>query len=217
MANLLDRIIAQLDSLVPYLSLAHTEVFDLVSAEYDSWCDNGDNGVPFPNSFDAFRSQVAHSAFVLGYSYADAFLADLMREIYAKHPRLLPKKKQLTFESIVDANDYQTVIDQMIENEVYDAMHGSIPDIQKYYNDKFSIAWLPAEAEKLATASLVRNCIIHNNSIVGVKLAEKPNWNLGDQIALSVSDVHNYGIAIRATVRHLYGEAELRHLNRIAT
>lgn len=213
MATLLQRIIAQLDALVPYLSLAHTEVFELVAGEYDSWC-NGSPHVPFPNNFDAFRTQVNHSAFVLGYSYSDAFLADLMREIYLAHPEMLPRNKRLSFETIIEAGDYTGVVSKMIDHEVYEAMHGSIPDIQKYFSDKFSIAWPSPHASDLATASLIRNCIVHNNSLVDAKLARANGWELNEQIVLTTSEVHQYGIAIRGVVRHLYEDASVRHLQR---
>jgi hypothetical protein len=38
MADFLNRVISQLNTLVPYLSLAHREVFDLVERQYDDWC-----------------------------------------------------------------------------------------------------------------------------------------------------------------------------------
>lgn len=96
MSNVLQRLIAQLDALVPYLSLAHKDVFQLVAGEYDNCC-SGIATVPFPSNFDAFSAQVNHSAFVLGYSYFDAFLADLMRAIYLSRPKMLPNGKKIDF------------------------------------------------------------------------------------------------------------------------
>ncbi len=93
MPNLLERVISQLDMLVPYLSLAHQEVFDLVESEYDDWCPTPEE-TPLPSTFDAFTTQIAHAAFVLGFSYADAFLTDLLRDIYREHPNMLPKNKK---------------------------------------------------------------------------------------------------------------------------
>lgn len=213
MSNVLQRLIAQLDALVPYLSLAHKDVFQLVAGEYDNWC-SGIATVPFPSNFDAFSAQVNHSAFVLGYSYFDAFLADLMRAIYLSRPKMLPNGKKLTFESIIDAGDYDAVVNKMIEHEVYEAMHGSIPEIQRYFSDKFSIAWPTANAGELATASLIRNCIVHNNSLCDARLAKVNGWELNQQICLTTSEVHRYGLAIREVVRHLYEDASVRHLQR---
>ena len=213
MANLLDRVISQLDTLVPYLSLAHREVFDLVESQYDNWCQTPEQ-TPLPNTFDAFTVQIAHSAFVLGFSYADAFLADLIREIYSKHPEMLPQKKKLSFEAIVAASDYDSVISRMIDHEVHDLMYHGIEDVAEYFDDLFSISWPRSELDDIITASLIRNCIVHNNSVADNRLGERPRWKVGDRITLSVSQVHGFGITARSLVRQIYAEAETRHLSR---
>jgi hypothetical protein len=213
MPTLLDRVISQLDTLVPYLSLAHREVFDLVKSQYDNWCRTPEEA-PFPNTFDAFTVQIAHSAFVLGFSYADAFLGDLIRAIYSSHPKMLPQNKKLSFEAIVAAGDYDSVIARMIDHEVHEVMHNGIGDVAKYFNDRFSISWPESELETIITASLIRNCIIHNNSIADNRLGERLGWTDGDHIVLSVSDVHGFGITARRVVRQIYAEAETRHLSR---
>ncbi len=213
MPKLLERVISQLDTLVPYLSLAHNEVFDLVATKYDDWCQTSEE-TPFPNTFEAFTTQIAHSAFVLGFSYTDAFLADLIREIYTTHPNMLPQNKKLSFETIVAARDYESVVLRMVDHEVHETMHKGMADIAKYFEDRFSILWPEADLEKIVTASLVRNCVIHNNAVADHRLSNRPDWNLGDQIALSVSDVHSFGISARSVARHLFVEADARHLSR---
>lgn len=213
MPNLLDRVISQLNTLVPYLSLAHQEVFDLVESKYDNWCQTPEE-TPLPNTFEAFTTQIAHSAFVLGFSYADAFLADLIREIYSTHPDMLPQKKKLSFEAIVSAGDYDAVISRMVDHEVHETMHKGMAEVAKYFDDRFSISWPESELDRILTASLIRNCVIHNNSVADDRLAARPGWNVGDQIVLSVSDVHNFGISARSVVRHIHAEAEARHLSR---
>ena len=148
MATLLERIIGQLDTLAPYLSLSHKDVFDLVAEEYDSWSD-GNPPAPFPSNFDAFKTQVAHSAFVLGYSYADAFLSDLMREIYFAHPNMLPDKKKLSFESIIESNDYSDVINRMVDHE--------------------------SMMRCTAASRIFRNTTVKNSRLAGSKMTQK-NW-----------------------------------------
>ncbi len=213
MSNLLHRIISQLDTLVPYLSLAHQEVYELVETEYDKWCPTPEE-TPLPSNFYAFSTQIAHAAFVLGFSYADAFLADLLREIYKRHPNLLPKNKKLSFGAIVSSADYDTVVSRMVDHEVHEIMHNGLEILASYFHDRLSIHWPEAELEQLITASLIRNCIIHNNSIADHRLGERPDWNHGDRIALTVSDVHDFGIVARSVARHVYQEAETRHLLR---
>ncbi|MCK5116882.1 MAG: hypothetical protein KAR44_09800 [Candidatus Aegiribacteria sp.] len=209
----MDRVISQLDMLVPYLSLAHERVFELVESEYDNWCPTP-RRTPMPDTFDAFKTQIAHAAFVLGFSYADAFLADLIKEIYYKHPEMLPQKKKLSFETIINARSYDEVLRKMVNHEVHEAMHNGIEKIAEYFKEKFGISWPETEKQEFITASLIRNCIIHNNACANDKLSEKGNWSTGQRISLAVSDVHKYGIAARRILRHVYQEAASRHLER---
>lgn len=213
MPNLLDRVISQLDMLVPYLSLAHERVFELVASEYENWCPTPLR-TPMPDTFEAFKIQISHAAFVLDFSYADAFLADLIREIYLMHPKMLPQKKKLSFETIVNAENYESVLLEMVNHEVHEVMHNGIDKISDYFSEKFTIDWPEQEKQEFTTASLIRNCIIHNNSSADNRLGEKAGWYVGKEIAVSVSDVHRYGIAARRILRHVYNEAEKRHLKR---
>lgn len=216
MPSLLERVISQFDTLVPYLSLAHREVFDLVKSNYDNWC-NTHEETPLPDTFDGFTTQIAHSAFVLGFSYADAFLADLIREIYSIHANMLPPDKKLSFETIMAAGDFDAVVSRMIDHEVHEIMHNGMREVAKYFHRRFDIQWPETDLNEILTASLVRNCIIHNNSIADHRLGARPNWNAGNQIMLSVSDVHGFGILARRTLRHIFAEAERRHLSRTST
>ncbi len=213
MPNLLDRVISQLDMLVPYLSLAHERVFELVESEYDNWCPNPLR-TPMPDTFEAYKVQIAHAAFVLGFSYADAFIADLIRDIFLNHPEMLPKKKQLTFETIVNTGNYESILHKMVNHEVHEVMHNGIEEIADYFSTKFTIQWPQQEKQEFITASLIRNCIIHNNSCADDRLGEKSGWHIAQEISLSVSDVHRYGITVRSILRHVYEEARKGHLER---
>lgn len=213
MPALLERVISQLDMLVPYLSLAHEEVFALVAKEYNTWCPTPET-TPMPNTFEEFKKQIAHAAFVLGFSYADAFFADLIREIFLKHPEMLPEDKKLTFKAIISAENIENVKFLMVNHEVHEIMHNGLEEIAYYFRKKLSITWPDKDLQILITASLIRNCIIHNNSLVDQRLDSRPSWHYGDIISLSVSDVHEFGIVARRVLNHVYNEAKTRHLER---
>jgi hypothetical protein len=127
---------------------------------------------------------------------------------------MLPQNKKLTFGAIVDASDYDSVVSAMIDHEVHDVMYKGIGDVAEYFNDRFSISWPDTDLDEVVTASLTRNCIVHNNAIVDNRLGKRQGWNAGDEIKLKVWQVHVFGIAVRSLVRHIYAEAERRHLSR---
>jgi hypothetical protein len=92
MNNLLDRVISQFNSLIPFLAISHKEVFDLLKKEKKIWF-LPDQEATLPDSYRIYQTQITHSAFLLGYSYFEAFLSDLAKEILRKRPGILPKEK----------------------------------------------------------------------------------------------------------------------------
>lgn len=200
------RLIAQLDTLVPFLALAHREGFDLIQEHGVGWL--GDVNLA---SYESYRVQVAHSAFLLGYSYCEAYLADLARAIYRNRPKMLPGERQLKYAEIVACVSLTEILDLMIEREVRDVFYKSMTDVGVYFRTKFSLPWKDPEG-RVERASLVRNCIIHNNSIVDERLAARSDLQRGDRIALRPEDVHEFGLAARSLTRDLFAEAQRRHL-----
>jgi hypothetical protein len=159
-----------------------------------------------PTAYKVYKKQITHGAFLLGYGYSEAFLADLLRYIYFYNPHMLPDDKQLRFNEIRSVNSYKAVVKMMVEKEVYSIFAQSIEDVSDYFRKKLNMEWPDQEKEKAIMASLIRNCIIHNSAIVDHRLAKKSN-NLfceGDKIALSPTDVHSYGIAIRTLGHSLW-------------
>jgi hypothetical protein len=93
METLYDRIIRQLNTLVSFLALSHEEVFDLIRDDREESSFTSEEKAAIPHSYQDYRCQVAHSAFLLGHSYFEAFLSDLAREILRRRPRMLRLEK----------------------------------------------------------------------------------------------------------------------------
>jgi hypothetical protein len=64
--NLLNRLIRQLDTLVPFLGLTHNPVYRLVQSHETTWFTAEQKGT-IPHSFGVFETQITHGAFLLGY------------------------------------------------------------------------------------------------------------------------------------------------------
>jgi hypothetical protein len=133
--NLLNRVIRQFDTLIPFLTISHEEVFELIKKEKGIWFP-GDQESAFPDSYIIYRTQIAHSAFLLGYSYFEAFLADLVRQIYLLRPTMLPKEKQLKYADILKTTDYEAILELMIEREIIDLFYKRIDEVVKYFEEK---------------------------------------------------------------------------------
>ena len=211
--NLLDRLIAQLDALVPFLALAHRKVFNLIKRDHEVWF-SPEAERSLPDSYSIYRRQVTHGAFLLGYSYSEAFLANLVRQIYLRNPRMLPEDKQLTFGELRRARSYKVVLQSMINKEVTSVFSQNMEAIANYFDRKLSLAWREDGREQALRTSRLRNCIIHNLGIVDSKLAEVSDYDVGEMIVLEPENVHSYGLSARALARDIYAKAESAFLNR---
>lgn len=206
MDNLADRLISQLDALVAFLSLGHEEVFEVVRSEYDSWVPREQLDT-LPGSFEIYRTQVSHAAFLLGFSYFEAFLSDVVRVILRSRPEMLPRDKKIAFGQLIDLDSEEDVLGLLIEREVQDVMYGSFESIAVYFNNRLNLVW-PA-ASSLREVSAIRNCIIHNMARADARLvAAAPTWTVGQEIALSPSDVHGVGLDVRRFAQDIWSQVE---------
>ncbi len=204
MSNLLNRLINQLDTLIPFIAISSEDVFNFIQRENY----NKSQQENLPDSYIVYRTQVNHSAFLLGYSYFEFFLIDLVREIYLSKPKMLPKDKKLKFVEILNLNNYESILKLMIEKEVIALFYQSMEKIIEYFSNKLGLNW-PNEKYKSMTveASCLRNCIIHNMNYANSRLSEISNYEINEKIQLNSSDVHSFGITARNLVRELYKQA----------
>lgn len=179
----------------------------MVSARHADWFSKNEQAV-VPETYAAYRTQVVHAAFLLGYSYTEAFVADLAREIFRCHPRMLPKKKKLRFVDVLNNADYEGVLEHMIEKEIRGTFSQSMEKIIKYFDNKLGLVWPSGEAEQIVRASCLRNCIIHNMARVDAEMAKVGHYKVGDRIELQSGEIHSMGLRARSVARSLYAQAD---------
>lgn len=211
--TLLNRLITQLNSLVPFISIANQEIFNLVVEKYSDWTSPGQKST-LPSTFSIYKEQIIHGAFLLGYSYSESFLADLIRLVYHYHPELLPKNKEIKYGDFISHNTYEALLDFIIEKEITDLFFAGIEKIGRYIKEKFNLPW-PDDNKEIVKASYLRNCIIHNMGVADARLSFVSEYNDGDRIHLTAAEVHQFGLIMRKLSRRLYLDAEKRHLNRL--
>lgn len=212
MDNLLDRVIGQFDTLIPFLAISHEDVFNLINKERNIWYHHDQRSV-LPSSYAIYQTQITHSSFLLGYSYFEAFLVDLIRQVYVTRPTMLPKEKLLKYGEILKTADYEGILELMIERVIVDLFYKRMDEIIEYFKEKLNLEWLDDFRTETIIISHLRNCIIHNLSRADLRLSQISEYNVGDEIELSLSDVHSFGLKARELVRHLYNQASEKHFN----
>jgi len=95
-----DRLIDQLDTLVSFLALSREDVFQILNEHRVTWF--ADNPKALPAAYVKYRKQVNHSALLLGYSYLENFLTELLASMLRNRPSMLPKDKKVKYSEILD-------------------------------------------------------------------------------------------------------------------
>lgn len=204
--TLLDQTITQLDTLVIFLNLEHDEIFETLSSNASLWLP--EPSAPFlPGDVQHYRVQVCHAAFLLGYSYVEAFLADLARKVYVRHPRKLSPDKQVTYKNLIDLGTDGDVFSLMIEREIRSVFAGTMTQILEHLERRLDLPTTSDQKAQLRVGSLIRNCLLHNGAIADRALAATGEYQLDAPIRLDSSRVHGFGRAAREAVRALWDAA----------
>ena len=197
--------IDQFNTLVPFLALSHENVFNLIRTEKAEWFDEVDES-NLLESQSKYQIQVSQAAFLLGVAYFEAFLADLVKQIYKENPKMLPPKKDLKFKEITDCSNYDEIIELAVNKEVYSLFYNSYEKLIEHFESKLNLIF--EGKNEIILASKIRNCLLHNGAICDENLEKVSRWKVGDVINLTASDVHTLGIAARQTARKLFQTAD---------
>jgi hypothetical protein len=211
MENLYDRLINQLNELIPLIGISRQDVFELIHQNKGLWFP--DTAEDLPESYNVYKRQINHSSFILGYSYWEAFLTDLVEMIYLSRPKMLPKKKTINFDEILEASSCEEIIKIMVRKEIYELLYRSIRDIIRYFQEKLQITFSADIIERVVECSYLRNCILHNRGYADKRLGEFPKYIIDQQFELTSSDVHSFGIYLRREAKNLWDQACAKHLD----
>jgi hypothetical protein len=209
MNTLLDRLIDQLDTLVSFLALSREDVFLILNEHRVMWFSTNEKALP--HAYTGYRKQVNHSAFLLGYSYFESFLTDLLAEILRNRPAMLPKAKKIDYSEIIENHDKGDLVGRIVRREIHELLYKNMADIIKELRSRYNLTVTEDEERELVVASLVRNCIMHNSSRADFRLGSHDGYQEGHEFEMSAVRVHQYGMTLRTMVRRMYEEARRNH------
>lgn len=197
------RLIGQFDSLIPFLGLTHEEIFLTLQENCIDWFSDKQQ-LALPNTFNQYSVQVSHAGFLLGYSYVEAFITDLIREIFNARRDLLPQEKSLKFIDILPLENYEQIIIKMIDSTL-----GDMNSLEKKVLRLEKLGLQVTQSEKIIEGHTVRHALIHNSGRINREQSPTSQWKIGDVIELTSSDVNNFGLAAREYALKISNKANL--------
>lgn len=214
MKNIYEELVDQLNTLVPFLALAHENIFTVIRDQAGDWFPE-ELPQHLPDTYELYRGQISQAAFLLGFSYFEAFLSNLVSQIFQKQFNMLPSKRQLNYEDILGCKNYNEIIELMVKRELTDLFYKSTSDQISFLKERLSLAIHNSNDEhEFIKASLVRNCFMHNSSRVDQRLSKHTGEKLNAIIFLDPNAVHQFGIIARRVGKDFYTQAVTKHLSR---
>lgn len=217
MNNILDNLIERLNYLIGLLDISSEESFNKIRGhkiqkDFDSV------GEVYKNQYKVYRNQITISAILLGYAYFEAYLTDLLRICISKNPQILipngkaqNKDKTITYQQLIQASSYDELIEKLVEKELQSIMYKPMQEILIFIEKKLKLKWNQSVNDDIIIANKLRNCIMHNNCIIDKGLAKFQGFTEGNEIVLSPSDVHRFGIEARQLSRELWNSAKMNY------
>jgi len=216
MSTLYTNLTLRLDYLIGLLDISSQESFDKIK-EHKIMAEFESVGEIYNNQYTIYRNQITISAILLGYGYFEAFLSDLIILCLKKQPKILipdgksqSKDKTITYQQLLTADNYDSLVDELIKKEVRNIMYKSMPEILDYLKKKLKLEWDEQVNEAIAVANRIRNCCMHNNCIADKSLAKDPRFKEGQEIELNSGVVHGFGLKARQFTKELWVSAEKR-------
>jgi hypothetical protein len=144
------------------------------------------------------HEQVPYAGFLLGYSYAEAFIAGLIKELYdvlAGHPAVGSLPPELG-----------NMVSEMID-DILNSMNSLVKKIA-HLRSRFGLKVQLTDAWR--DADTARNAWIHNAGVVNRPQKRGARWQQGKFVDITVSYVHELGIAARKSAQDLCAEAKAK-------
>lgn len=116
---------------------------------------------------------LTQSTFQQFISIFEAFFLDLLRLWLLAYPRSL-KKRQIDFESILDAPDKDAIALLVVNKELVDVFYRKPADWFDYLRERTGIAGPPAdEVERFSEAKATRDVLVHNQGVANKTYVQK--------------------------------------------
>ena len=119
--------------------------------------------------------------------------------------------KTITYKQLLEADNYDTLVYDLIKKEVRNVMYKSMSEILDYLKKKLKLEWDSQVNDAVITANRIRNCCMHNNCVADKSLAKDPRFKEGQEIELSSGIIHGFGLGARQFTRDLWESATTKY------
>lgn len=146
--------------------------------------------------FDAFRlgifnleqeipSFIYNMWFIHSYGLFEYYLMKILKNRFLIHPKLLSSSKTLTINDLLETESKDALMERFIDMEVRNLLFLPINGILEKMRNNLGFKKLIEDYDlRIRRISLIRNCLVHNGSIVNDKLSDEysSEFKLNDKL-----------------------------------
>lgn len=134
-----------------------------------------------------FNKAITAKQLVMIFAHLDAFMADSLRMICRIQPQVMKSSKTVTWETMIDAGTWDSLLDIMIDSYVADFVKPNVAKRVEFMSRQLGllITISQKETKLLEEAENLRHCFVHNGGRVDSSLLKKLQRNdliLGSEI-----------------------------------
>ena len=142
-------------------------------------------------------------------AHLDAFMADTVRTICVREPRILRRTKKIDWADIIDSGNWETLIDNMVDSYAYEFGWKSIRERVEYLRREhgLQIGFSPEKLKNLDAAENLRHIIIHNGSRVSPEYLARTgrtDVTIGELIPVAAEDAEEVSGLVGGLASNLF-------------
>lgn len=162
------------------------------------------------------EDQITSQLWVSAFSHLDSFMTDVLGEILLRENQMLKCNKTITWETIINSGNYDTLIEHLISNYTSEFGHMDIRTKLIFLNDRLGIdiGLSKKSRDYLYDWEQIRNLFVHTGGIVSAVYLDRVKSTpakTGQRICVTVdtsfklvSDIFDVGSALYRVVTKKY-------------
>ncbi len=166
------------------------------------WLSRSASGLPNPPKPD-FGPLIYAQELVMHLAHLDGFLGDSLRAMCAARPEILCGDKKLSWEAVVKAGSYETLLRLLVEEYVYEFGWRSVRDKVSYLESTHGLV-ISSGVDQLSTieqAEAVRHLVVHNASRVSqeyIRRSGKGDAQIGEPVSVQADFAEKVAASVQA-------------------
>lgn len=184
--NRIEQLTDELNKIIGLLEVSDCQVFDNIR-DHDRFGIGTTIGDLYNGQYSEFQIHICNSALLLGFSYFESFVCDILALVLDKKPEL--NKHKFTLKYVIDnkADLFRRVTEDYLKTIGFTEALKCLEKELHFFEG--------CEHETFLEVYNLRNCIVHNAGIADDRVHSR--FSPGERIVMNSGEINSYGLLAR--------------------